>query len=45
MVVSDLQRVSQEEQSGLYFSFLAPSSEELRVRKGIWSKRLTIYTV
>ena len=29
MVVSDLQRVSQEEQSGLYYSSIAPSSGDL----------------
>ena len=36
------ERDSQEEQNGTNVSFIAPSSEELWVRKEIWSKRLTI---
>ena len=35
-------RASQEELNGTNFSFVAPSSEELWLRKEIWSKRLTI---
>ena len=42
VVVIPSERASQEEQNGANFSFVAPSSEELRVRKGIRLKRLTI---
>ena len=36
------ERASQEEQNGANFSLIAPSDEELRVCKDIWSKWLTI---
>ena len=37
-----LERASQEEQNGTYFSFVAPSSECRKVTGKILSKRLTI---